>query len=224
MEFPGAKPKVGNPALAPELGETVSATVDELERVIQLAELQRDPLRHALKAMAQLLRAIYRLFVDGTRTIAAQLEAVQRAQPQITDVHIARLSDNFVAALNPTVAKAVRHLDLKMMLGFAAYSVFMVGAFGLIGYNYGYNAGYDAVASRHISVRLSGKIVPDLSDTAADRWYSLMRFNDIAEVWSHCQAVANPDACAFTMFYRQPTVQQPPAPPEQPAQQLRKAR
>jgi hypothetical protein len=45
-----------------------------------------------------------------------------------------------------------------------------------------------------------------------------------AELWSHCQAVANPDACAFTMFYRQPTVQQPPAPPEQPAQQPRKAR
>ena len=111
-----------------------------------------------------------------------------------------------------------------MMLGFAAYSVFVVGAFALIGYNYGYNAGYDAVAGRHIGVRLGGKIVPDLSNTAADQWYSLMRVNDITEVWSHRQAVANPDACAFTMFYRQPTVQQPPAQPEQPAQQPRKAR
>jgi hypothetical protein len=42
-------------------------------------------------------------------------------------VHIAKLSDIFVAAQNPTVAKAGRHLDLKMMLGFAAYSVFVVG-------------------------------------------------------------------------------------------------
>ena len=63
-------------------------------------------------------------------------------------MHIAKLSNIFVAAQNPTVAKAVRHRDLKMMLGFAAYSVFMVGAFGLIGYNYGYNAGKRSRACR----------------------------------------------------------------------------
>jgi hypothetical protein len=78
MEFQGAKPKVGNLALAPELMGTVSAAVDELDRAIQSAELQRDPLRHALKALATHLNALHRVLTDATQTIGAQLEEAKR--------------------------------------------------------------------------------------------------------------------------------------------------
>ena len=77
MEF-RAMPKVGNLALAPELVDTVSAAVDELERAIQLAELQSDPLRHAFTALAAHLDALYRVLTDATLTIGAQIEEAKR--------------------------------------------------------------------------------------------------------------------------------------------------
>jgi hypothetical protein len=78
MEFQGAKPKVGNLALAPELMGIVSAAVDELDRAIQSAELQRDPLRHALKALATHLNALHRVLTEATLTIGAQLDEAKR--------------------------------------------------------------------------------------------------------------------------------------------------
>jgi len=45
---------------------------------IQSAELQRDPLRHALKALAPHLKALHRVLADATLTIGAQLDEAKR--------------------------------------------------------------------------------------------------------------------------------------------------
>jgi hypothetical protein len=45
---------------------------------IQSAELQRDPLRHALKALATDLNALHRVPTDATLTIGAQLDEAKR--------------------------------------------------------------------------------------------------------------------------------------------------
>ena len=128
MEFPGAKPKVGNLALAPELVGTVSATVDELERAIQLAELQRDPLRHVLKALATHLKSLHRVLTDATLTIGNQLEEARRP---IAEEDIRRLSKASADGAWRATAGLVRaHIWRSILIAVAASLLLLIGAFG----------------------------------------------------------------------------------------------
>jgi hypothetical protein len=128
MEFPGAKPKVGNLALAPELVETVSAAVDELERDIQLAALQSDPLRYIFKALATHLKALYRVLTDATLTIGAQL---QEARRPIAEEDIRRLSKASADGAWRATAELVRaHVWRNVLIAVAASLLLLIGAFG----------------------------------------------------------------------------------------------
>jgi hypothetical protein len=128
MEFPGATPKVGNLSLAPELMGTVSATVDELECAIQLAELQRDPLRHALKALATHLKALHRVLTDATLTIGAQIEEAKRP---IAAEDMKRLSKVAADGAWRVTAGMVRaHIWRTILIAVAASLLLLIAAFG----------------------------------------------------------------------------------------------
>ena len=128
MEFQGATPKVGNLALAPELMGTVSAAVEELQRAMQLAELQRDPLRHAFRALATHLDALYRVLTDATLTIGAQIEEAKRP---IAAEDMKRLSKVAADGAWRVTAGMVRaHLWRTILIAVAASLLLLIGAFG----------------------------------------------------------------------------------------------
>ena len=128
MEFQGATPKVGNLALAPELMGTVSAAVDELDRAIQSAELQRDPLRHALKALATHLKALHRVLTDATLTIGAQIEEAKRPIAAEDLKRLGKVAAD--GAWRATAGLVQAHIWRTILIAVAASLLLLIGAFG----------------------------------------------------------------------------------------------
>ena len=106
----------------------VSAAVEELERANQLAELQRDPLRHAFKAPATHLKALHRVLTDATLTIGTQIEEAKRP---VSDEDLRRLSKAASDGAWHVTAGMVRaHLWRTILIAVAASLLPLIGAFG----------------------------------------------------------------------------------------------
>lgn len=118
------------PTLAPELSELIDAARLEIDRAISLGGLRNDAIRHVFTALAVHLDALHKVMLDGTQTIAAQLDAVQRAQPKITDRHIAQLGDVLVREFRPSVDSALQQMQGRTLATIAAIglALFVGGA------------------------------------------------------------------------------------------------
>ena len=61
-----------------EMGKVVADARLEIARLVQLGELQHDPIRHPIEALSVHLDALYKLASASSKTLAAQIWAVGR--------------------------------------------------------------------------------------------------------------------------------------------------
>jgi hypothetical protein len=67
-------PAASGITLAPEMGELIAAAREEMDRLIQMGDLQNDPIRHPIRALSVHLGALYKLTLDSSQTLARQIE------------------------------------------------------------------------------------------------------------------------------------------------------
>jgi hypothetical protein len=82
-DAPAGSSDTGQP---PEMAGVIASAQAEMERLIQLGELQHDPIRHPIRALAVHLDAQQRLFNDLQRTLDTRQPAAVFTDKQVDDV------------------------------------------------------------------------------------------------------------------------------------------
>jgi hypothetical protein len=82
----GELPSVPDVALDPELGKAIKDAQAEMERLIQLGELQNDPIRHPIQALSVHLDALLKLSTAHTQALTRQSGGAAFTDEQIDDI------------------------------------------------------------------------------------------------------------------------------------------
>jgi hypothetical protein len=112
---------------------------------------------------------------------------MKSAQPQFTE-HLTAISGNLERAINPSVAHAVRMLEWKIPALYISLALSLIGAAGFAGYSYGHSTGYDLSQSRLTNITVGNQIAATLPAAEANMWATLMRLNNITDVWAGCRS------------------------------------
>jgi hypothetical protein len=134
------------------------------------------------------------------------VDAVKNAQPQFTAEHLTTISGNLERAINPSVAHAVRMLEWKIPALYLSLALSLIGAAGFAGYSYGHSTGYDLSQSRLTNITVGNQIAATLPAAEANMWATLMRLNDITDVWSGCRShdQNGGEVCDLSFWVRPP--------------------
>ncbi|MGD0104910.1 MAG: hypothetical protein ABSC06_12845 [Rhodopila sp.] len=125
-------PTVDQTALA-EIGKMIADARAEMSRLIQLGELQHDPIRHPIQALSVHLDALYKLSVESSRAVARLTEA---SRNPISDEDVRRLADLAFQQLDERLASRMVEFNkaaiaIGVVAALAAAAVgFGVGWFG----------------------------------------------------------------------------------------------
>jgi hypothetical protein len=82
----GELPPVPDVALDPELGKAIKDAQAEMERLIQLGELQNDPIRHPIQALSVHLDALLKLSTAHGQALTRQSGGAAFTDQQIDDI------------------------------------------------------------------------------------------------------------------------------------------
>ena len=100
----------------------------EMNRLIQLGELQHDPIRHPIQALSVHLDALYKLSVESSRSVASLIEA---SRNPLSDEDVRRLADLAFEQLDDRLAsRAVEFNKAAIAIGIAAALVSAAVGFG----------------------------------------------------------------------------------------------
>lgn len=192
-------PPVDSVALESELGEVIATARTEMARLVQLGELQSDPLRYPIQALSVHLDALHRLFTASTLTLGRQIET---ARTPISDEDMRRLTASAASELPRAVERLVLQRFRMMVVAVAGILVLtlVVGAGG------GYWLGYRHEAERTLAAQAGLPVV--LTGEGAAQWLNLMRLNDITRSSKTCSPQNGREACSIALWT------QPPASPQ----------
>lgn len=184
------------PSLAPEAIEKLQQVREVLERQAARLQATGDPMGEAIEANAAVAAAFQRLIVDAFLKIEAHSKAVT------TVVQASR---------QPMTREEVHafcaHLDKWLMYRWTQFNrravaicVAVVLAFGAACWGVGFS-----MSSTRIEALNQAMTGPE-----AAHWLPLLKANNLAQAWSHCQPLPQPNggkACSFALWTEQPPAQ-----------------
>ena len=190
-------PAVDETALA-ELGVVVADAQAEIKRLMQLGELQNDPIRHPIQALSVHLDALYNVTRAGSLLVAKQLAAsAPGADPAaVRDEDLRRAVVQGIAAYS---REAGPTLSLRSVV---VGAVLLLVAL-LAGARAGYWFGQSAEAARFVQVPAGLGVAMTGPDAA--QWVDLMRLNDIGKAERVCGSRSGGVACTISLWVKPPT-------------------
>lgn len=189
-------PAVDEAALA-EMRQVIADAQAEISRLVQLGELQNDPLRHPIQALSVHLDALYKVTRAGSQALAKQLqvaaERITPAEPAVRDEELRQ------AVVEGIAASGMAH---KLSARNAAVGAGLLLAAVLAGGRAGYWFGQSTEAARLVQVPPALGVALTGSDAA--QWMNLIRLNDIGKAERVCADQAGGVACAITLWVKPP--------------------
>ena len=190
------------PNLAPETGEEIRAALDALDQQVQIARITNDPLLHPLQALAATVRALNRLFVDGTLTLS---QTIGEARRPLTKEELATLERAATRGFANQAAAFVRAQNLRTALIAGGVLVGGIVLAGGGGYWWGHRSAKAVIAETETGLQTAFQNGPE----AAREWWSLMAWNDPRKALAECKlsVQAGRRACQVPLW-----IEPPPAP------------
>jgi hypothetical protein len=173
--------------LAPEVGDVITEARSEMERLMQMGELQNDPLRHPIAALSVHLDALHKLFVDGTLTLASQIEAAKRP---VSEEDIRRLTQAAASGASQHAMYLARAANWRTLL----IALLAVVAFGLLCVG-----GTWLFARSSLTAAVAG-IERQLTGPEAEQWLVLMQNNDLLASNKTCGSEDGRTACSIVLW------------------------
>jgi hypothetical protein len=175
------------------LATVTEAARAELDRAIQLAGLQHDPLRHTFIALGVHLDAMHRL-VEGHITAARR---------PISDEDLRKLSQSASHGAWRMTAEMMRAHNWRTIAITVLTGVVAISVAGFGGYFYGRQSGITEVQQ---AINAIPNAAARYGAAGAQHWLALMNNNDIDAAWARCrQNVQNGrKACEFALWIEPP--------------------
>ena len=107
---------VDQAALA-EMGQVVADARAEINRLVQLGELQDDPIRHPIEALSVHLDALYKVTLAGSQTLAKQIQTSDAFKPSVQDDVLRRAVTQGVAAHAGRLVRTLNYRTMLMLAG-----------------------------------------------------------------------------------------------------------
>jgi hypothetical protein len=178
-----------------EIGQVVAHAQAEISRLVQLGELQNDPIRHPIQALSVHLDALYRITVAGSQTLAKQIQTADAPKLPMPDTD-----------LRQAVAQGIRASAGHLLQALNARNVLVAAGMLLITLLIGAGGGYWFGRTAYLQVPAQLGIALDGPD--ASQWVNLIRLNDIAKANRTCATQAGGVACSISLWTKPPTAQQ----------------
>ena len=191
-------PAVDEAALA-EMGRVVTDARAEITRLMQLGELQNDPIRHPIQALSVHLDAFYSITRASSRMLTEQIQASAQqipTGPPLREEDLRRAVMQSIATHGTGVERA---LSVRAGLLLAAV---------LAGAGAGYWLGQNAEARRFVQIPAALGVA--LTGPDAAQWLNLMWLNDIGKAERVCGAQAGGVSCAISFWVTPPTANSNP--------------
>jgi hypothetical protein len=198
-ESQAAKPPAVDEVALAEMGRVVADARAEITRLMQVGELQNDPIRHPIQALSVHLDALYKVTRASSQMLAEQIQASAQqipAGPPVRDEDLRRALRQGIAT---HATGAERALSVRAGLLLAAV---------LAGVGAGYWFGQNAEARRFVQIPAALGVA--LTGPDAAQWLNLMRLNDIGKVERICGAQAGGVTCAISFWVTPPTANSNP--------------
>lgn len=183
-----------------EMRQVIADAQTEINRLVQLGELQNDPIRYPIQALSVHLDALYKVTHAGSQMLAKQLQTSARqidpAGPSVRDEDLRRAVVEGVAAY----AGGVGHwLSLRnAVVGAVLLLAALLGGAGA-----GYWLGQSNEAAQFIQVPPALGVA--LTGPEAAQWVNLMRLNDIGKAERVCGSRSGGVACTISLWVKPPT-------------------
>jgi hypothetical protein len=194
-----AKPSAVDEAALAEMGQVVADARAEITRLVQLGELQNDPIRHPIQALSVHLEALYKVTQASSQVLAKQLQL----SGQEIETRLSMGDNDLCMVVNQNIAGqaggAERGLSVRDSIVGAGLSLAAV----LIGASAGYWIGQTTEAARFVQVPPMLGVA--LTGPDAAQWVNLMRLNDIGKAERVCRAQAGGLTCAISFWVSPPT-------------------
>ena len=114
--------------------------------------------------------------------------ATLRAAGQSRNTSVPQPGRDGLAAAVATAEHCHRMLEWKIPALYISLALSLIGAAGFAGYSYGHSTGYDLSQSRLTNITVGNQITATLPAAAANMWATLMRLNNITDVWAGCRS------------------------------------
>lgn len=187
-----AVPKAAD-SIAPEASAAIRAAQDSLEQEARKAALVGDPTAGPLSSMSLMLGSMHKLFVDGSLTLARQIETagqhIEAAKQPVRDDELRRA---VIAGIGSHAHAAIRVANWRII----TIATTAVIAFGLVCVG-----GTWLVARSHLMAAVAG-IEHRMTGPEAERWLTIMQNNDIvaAEKAGTCAPQNGHTACTIAVW------------------------
>ncbi len=112
-----------------EMGQVIADARAEIDRLIQLGELQNDPIRHPIQALSVHLDALYQVTLAGSQTLAKQIQTSDASRMPVRDDDLRRAVAQGISGHAGALAKALNVKNTLIISGLLVAAV-LVGAGG----------------------------------------------------------------------------------------------
>lgn len=195
-ESQAAKPPAADETALAEMGKVIADAQAEINRLVQLGELQNDPIRYPIQALSVHLDALYKVTRASIPALAQQLRAsAQRDDPTKRDDELA-----VIPAFDAQAGKMRHRPGVRTII--VGAGLLAAGVLAGAGAGYWFEGQNTEAAG---FVKVPAALGAALTGPDAAQWTNLIRLNDIDKAERVCGAQAGGVACTISLWVTPPT-------------------